>query len=73
MGCSPANESTTLRGSAPSHKNIVSQALSIKSQTNEARLSQRFKDRFKGRISHISKEGDYGVVANARLPIQKLQ
>ena len=36
-------------------------------------MSQRFKERFKGRISHVNKEGDYGVVANARLPIQKLQ
>ena len=36
-------------------------------------MSQRFRERFKGRISHVNKEGDYGVVANARLPIQKLQ
>ena len=45
----------------------------MKMSAIDIRQSQSFMERFRGRITLINKEGDYGVVANARLPIQKLQ
>ena len=45
-----------------------------KSSASEARSkSMAFKERFQGRISHISKDGELGVVAATHLPIKKLQ
>lgn len=44
----------------------------MKATAAEVRKSQRFKERFKGRISLVKKDGDYGVVANTRVPVQKL-
>jgi len=41
----------------------------MKMTVSDARINQRFKDRFHGRISHVDKEGDYGVAASTKLPI----
>ena len=45
----------------------------MKLSASSVRKSERFKDRFKGRITLMNREGDYGVAKNARLPITKLQ
>ncbi len=41
----------------------------MKATAAEVRKSQRFKERFKGRISLVNKEGDYGIAANTRVPV----
>ena len=35
--------------------------------------NKRFKQKFKGRITLVDKEGDKGIVASTKNPIQKLQ
>ena len=41
----------------------------MKMAASDVKINKRFKDRFHGRISHVNKEGDYGVAASTRLPI----